>query len=184
MTMSSPPSPDSQATPEAAQLLFDKIRKGLGKVPNAYQLIGAHSTDSLSLLLTGDAALSKGSLSRPEIKAIRLAFSAQNGCDYCVAAHVAAGKAAGLSLDELRHLVAHEDTGHAGRDALVRFAREVAARWPAHGAPRPRPWWPQFKRQAIRQAKSFEALMTVSLISFTNLVNRVNDTVVDFPKIL
>jgi uncharacterized peroxidase-related enzyme len=178
--MSRLPIPDSQTTPEAAQLLFDKIRKGLGKVPNAYQLIGAHSPDSLSLLLTGDAALSKGSLSRQEIEAIRLAISAQNGCDYCVAAHVAAGKAAGLSLDELRHLVVNEDTGHASRDALVRFAREVAS---TRGTV-PEAVVAAVQATGYSPSQVIEALMVVSLISFTNLVNRVNDTVVDFPKIL
>jgi len=52
MTMSRLPIPDSQATPEAARLLFDKIRKGLGKVPSAYQLIGgtARSRSTCSLL--------------------------------------------------------------------------------------------------------------------------------------
>lgn len=167
--------------PEAAQPLFDAIRKAAGKLPNAYALIGSLSPAALKVALEGDAALSKGSLSRADIEAIRVAVSAQNGCDYCVAAHTVIGKMAGLKADELRQL--RGAAGDAGsvedtkRQALVDFARHVTSTTGTVAADRV---------QAVLAAgwtstQVIEALLTISLIGFTNLVNRVNDTPLDFP---
>ena len=110
---------------EQSRLVFEQVRKAMGKLPNAYALIGGYSPNALSLLLSGDAALAKGQLSRQEIEAVRLAISTQNGCDYCVAAHSAVGKMVGLPAAELTQLRAGQPTGHNKRDALVGFARPV-----------------------------------------------------------
>ena len=149
----------------------------MGKVPNAYATIGALSPASLSLMLSGDAALSGGSLSRAEIEAVRLAVSAQNGCDFCVAAHSLVGKMAGLQPDSLRALRAGQPTGEAKLDALVGFARHVAG---TRGTVEVE------QVQGILEAgytptQVTEALLAIALIAFTNLVNRVNDTPIDFP---
>lgn len=175
MTRLSVPAIDN--APEAAAELFGKIRKGMGKVPNAYVAIGALSPASLALMLSGDTALAAGSLSRSEIEAVRLAVSAQNGCDYCVAAHSLVGKMAGLAPAELQALRAGKPTGDAKCDALVAFALHVAGSRGTVAAD---------QVQAVFDAgytstQVVETLMAIALITFTNLVNRVNDTVVDFP---
>jgi len=163
---------------EQSRLVFEQVRKAMGKLPNAYALIGGYSPDALSLLLSGDAALGKGQLSRQEIEAVRLAISTQNGCDYCVAAHSAVGKMVGLPAAELTQLRAGQPTGHNKRDALVGFARQVAGSRGEVDAS---------VVQAVLAAgytpgQVIEVLLVVALISFTNLVNRVNDTPIDFPK--
>ena len=163
--------------PAAAQPLFDAIRKGAGKVPNAYALIGALSPAALKLAMEGDAVLSRGTLSKVDIEAIRVAVSARNGCDYCVAAHSAIGKLVGLKADELRQLRGGDSVEDAKRQALVDFPRHVTSTTGTVAAERV---------QAVlaagwTTAQVVEALLTVSLIGFTNLVNRVNDTDVDFP---
>lgn len=162
---------------DAAAPLFDKIRQAVGKVPNAYLAIGNHSPGALELLLSGDAVLHRSGLSRQETEAVRLAISAQNGCDYCVAAHHLAGKAARLDADELRRLREGVATGNTKRDALVRFALKAAAT---------RGTVPDAEVQAVLAAgysakDVIDVLLVVSLITFTNLVNRVNDTEIDFP---
>jgi uncharacterized peroxidase-related enzyme len=163
--------------PEAAQPLFEQIRKAAGKLPNAYALIGALSPASLKLMLDGDAVLAKGTLSRADIEALRVAVSARNGCDYCVAAHSLIGKMAGLKPDELRQLRAGESVEDAKRRALVDFAQDLVASSGTVAAERV---------QAVldagwTSAQIVEAMLAISLISFTNLVNRVNDTPIDFP---
>jgi uncharacterized peroxidase-related enzyme len=163
--------------PAAAQALFDAIRKGAGKVPNAYALIGALSPAALKVAMEGDAALSRGSLSKVEIEAIRVAVSAQNGCDYCVAAHSAIGKMVGLKGDELRQLRSGDSVEDTKRQALVDFARHVTSTTGTVAAERVE----AVLAAGWTSAQIVEALLTISLISFTNLVNRVNDTAVDFP---
>lgn len=169
--------PSMNEAPEAARALFDQIKKGMGKVPNAYATIGALSPASLALMLGGDAALSGGSLSRAEIEAVRLAVSAQNGCDYCVAAHSLVGKMAGLRPDELRALRAGLPTGEAKRDALVGFAKHVASTQGTVEAG----WVQDILETGYTPTQVIETLLVIALISFTNLVNRVNDTKIDFP---
>jgi uncharacterized peroxidase-related enzyme len=169
--------PALDQAPEAARPLFDQIRKAMGKVPNAYALIGSLSPAALKLMLEGDAALTKGTLSRPELEAIRVAVSAQNGCDYCVAAHSMVGKLVGLQPAELHRLRSGEAVDDARRAALVAFARHVAG---TRGTVAPE------HLQAILDAgyspaQVIEILLAITLIGFTNLVNRVNDTTLDFP---
>ncbi len=172
-----PSMPDAQIG-ESAQTLFEQIRKSLGKVPNAYALIGGHSPAALGLLLNGDRVLSQGQLSPRDIEAIRLTVSELNGCDYCVAAHATVGKLVGLKPEEIRQLRAGEATGQAQRDALVGFARQVSgSRGPVQ----------ESVVQGVMAAgytpgQIIEALLAIALIGFTNLVNRVNDTPIDFPK--
>jgi len=176
--MSRLPSKPAEHIAESAQTLFEQIRKSLGKVPNAYALIGSHSPASLGFLLNGDSLLSQGQLTRSEIEAVRLAVSELNGCDYCVAAHATVGKLVGLKPAEIGQLRAGEPTGHARRDALVSFARNVAGS---------RGLVDESVVQAVMAAgyspgQIIEVLLTIALIGFTNLVNRVNDTPIDFPK--
>lgn len=158
--------------------VHEQIRKAAGKLPNAYALIGAYSPAAMSLLLSGDAALSKGQLSRRDIEAVRLGISQQNGCDYCVAGHTLVGKLVGLSPEETRAARAGQASGNPQRDALVAFTREVAST---------RGTVPEATLQAVLDAgytpgQVVEALFTVALISFTNLFNRVNDTTLDYPN--
>jgi len=169
--------PSLEQAPAAAQPMFDLIRKAAGKVPNAYALIGSLSPAALKVALEGDAALTKGTLSKAELEAIRIAISAQNGCDYCVAAHTVLGAMSGLKQDELHQLRNGVASDDAKRGALVDFARRVTG---TNGTV------PPAVVQAVTDAgytpaQIVEALLAIALISFTNLVNRVNDTPLDFP---
>ncbi|RDU97634.1 carboxymuconolactone decarboxylase family protein [Trinickia dinghuensis] len=175
--MSRLPAVPAEETSDASRALFDRIRKAVGKVPNAYALIGSYSPAALELSLKGDAVLAGGTLTKTEIESIRIAVSALNGCDYCVAAHTMVGKMAGLPPEALRQLRTGEPTGDARRDALVTFARTVAGT---------RGTVDESVLAAVREAgyspaQVTEALLAISLISFTNLFNRVNDTDIDFP---
>ena len=163
---------------DSSRTLFEKIQKTVGKVPNAYALIGSYSPASLALLLEGDALLSKGQLSRSEIESVRIAVSELNGCDYCVAAHVAIGKMVGLNEHEIRGVRNGEQTGNLQRDALIQFSKQVAGS---------RGLVDESVLKAVLEAgyspsQVIEVLLVIALITFTNLVNRVNDTTIDFPK--
>ncbi|WP_118182427.1 carboxymuconolactone decarboxylase family protein [Paraburkholderia phosphatilytica] len=166
----------ADATGTAADL-FAAIKKNAGKVPNAYATIGGYAPDVLGAALNLDAVLQKSTLSKAEIETIRLATSEVAGCDYCLAAHTVMGKFAGLAPDTMKQIRTGAATGDAKRDALVRFVRAIVT---TSGT------LPAEELNAVREAgyterQVMETALAIAAISFTNIVNRVNDTTVDFP---
>ena len=167
----------SNATGRAADL-FAAVKAKLGKVPNAYDTIGSNSPVALEALLNFDAKLADTSLSKKEIEVIKLAVSEVSGCDYCLAAHTLAGKAAGLSADAI--LAARKGTpaGDAKLDALGSFVRDVVG---SRGTVA-QAVVDAVKAAGYTDAQVVDTIFAITSITFTNLLNRINDTVVDFPK--
>ena len=189
---------EQDATGKAADI-FAGIKKAMGKVPNAYLTIGGHSPAALQQALAHNAMLHKSSLSvhgkadfisqlpaplfnpalsAQELEAINLSVSEATGCDYCLAAHTLMAKKAGFSGEQIHALRRGEYTEDARLDALVKFAQTLVT---TTGT------LPEADVAALRHAgfsdqQVIEIISAVSAILFTNMVNRVNDTVVDFPK--
>jgi len=166
------------ATGQTAEL-FGAIRKAVGKVPNAYATVGSNAPAVLANALQTNQLLKKGALSARELEAINLAVSEHSGCDYCVAAHTLAGKAAGYSGAQMRQLREGSYPDDAKIDALTRFALELVGT---------RGTVPAQSLEAVRAAgysdgQVVEAIQAISAILFTNMVNRVNDTTLDFPAV-
>jgi uncharacterized peroxidase-related enzyme len=168
----------NEATGAAADL-FANIKRAMGRVPNAYATVGTHNPAVLAAALNGDAVLAKGSLDKRDVEAIKLAVSEIAGCDYCVAAHTAVGKMVGLSLEETKQVRAGIPTGNAKRDALVSFVRHVVS----NSGTLERSRLDDVRAAGYSEAQVVDALFAVSVINFTNLLNRVNDTDLDFPAV-
>lgn len=166
------------ATGETAEV-YAHIKKLAGKVPNTFATIGAHGPAALKSMLQADAVLARGSLTRQDQETIKLIVSEVAGCDYCVAAHTAVGKMTGLSFEQLRRLRAGEITGDARRDALARFVRDLAATNGAisHDA------FTAIRAAGYSDAQLVDISLAVAVTTFTNVFNRINDTVVDFPAV-
>lgn len=167
-----------QATGQTAEL-FTGIKKAVGMLPNAYASIGSNSPAALQAVLQLDAALGKSTLSRTQIEAIKLAVSAEAGCDYCLAAHTLMGKHAGLGSAAMAAIRAGQPTGDAGTDALTGFARALVA----SSGTVPAGQVAAIQAAGYSDAQIVDTLLAIAAITFTNLVNRVNDTVIDFPAI-
>jgi uncharacterized peroxidase-related enzyme len=168
-----------EAATGAAAELFAKIKKAAGKVPNAYATIGTHSPAALGAILGVEAVLASSSLSKVDIEVIKLAVSEVVACDYCVAAHTLMGKFAGLSQETMKQVRAGVESGDAKRDALVRFVRILVNTRGTVAAD---------EVDAVRAAgyseqQVIETSLAVASITFTNLVNRINDTTLDFPAV-
>ncbi|CAB3798530.1 hypothetical protein LMG28614_04781 [Paraburkholderia ultramafica] len=170
-------------SPEAATgvtaEIFSQIKKAAGKVPNAYATIGTHSPAALGVMLSLDGVIGSGSLPKADIEVIKLAVSEASGCDYCVAAHTLMGKFAGLSQEAMKQVRAGAATGDAKRDALVSFVRTLVK---TSGTV------DYAELNAVREAgyteqQVIEVCLAVASITFSNLVNRVNDTTLDFPAV-
>jgi uncharacterized peroxidase-related enzyme len=167
-----------EATGAAAEV-FAKIKKTVGKVPNTYATVGTHTPEALSAALAFDAAVAASTLGKADIEVIKLAVSEYVGCDYCVAAHTLMGKLAGLSADDMKQVRAGVATGDAKRDALVTYVRTLVGT---------RGTVPEAVVDAVRAAgyterQIIEINLAIASITFTNLVNRVNDTTLDFPTV-
>lgn len=171
--------PVQDATGQTAEL-FGAIRKAVGKVPNAYATIGSNAPAVLAQALQANAALKQGSLSAKELEAINLAVSEHSGCDYCLAAHtLTATRLAGYTEEQTRQLRRGSYPEDAKTDALIRFAVELVGT---------RGTVPAASVDAVRAAgfsdtQIVEAIQAISAILFTNMVNRVNDTTLDFPAV-
>jgi alkylhydroperoxidase family enzyme len=89
------------------------------------------------------------------------------------------GKLAGLSADEMKQVRAGSATGDAKRDALVTYVQTLVGT---------RGTVPEAAVDAVRAAgytdrQLIEINLAIASITFTNLVNRVNDTTLDFPAV-
>jgi len=166
-----------QASGATAEV-FASIKQALGKVPNAYATLGTLAPEALKAMLAVDKVLAGGPLSKQDQETVKVAISELAGCDYCVAAHSMVGKLVGLSTDALHQIREGQSTGDARRDALVTFVRYLALN---PGT------LPQAQVDALLEAgysgeEVVHIALAIAVITFTNVFNRINDTVVDFPK--
>jgi len=175
--MSRIPTPATVAdAPEAAHALLEGVKKQVGAVPNLYRLT-ATSPVTLEGLLGLTGALGKGTLDAATRERIALAVAQINGCDYCLAAHSFVGKRV-AKLDDAE-IAANRAGGSQDprADAAVRFAAAVVNQ---------RGQVPQAELEAVRaagysDAEILEIVGHAALNTFTNYVNEVFDTDLDFP---
>jgi uncharacterized peroxidase-related enzyme len=177
--MSRLPTPASiEASPAAAQPLLQAVKKQLGVVPNLFRLVG-NSPAALEGYLGLNGALSKGALEAPTRERIALAVAEINGCDYCLSAHSYLGKnLAKLSNTEI---AANRNGGSTDpkADAAVRFAvKLVNARGHVSDAD-----IKVVKDAGYSDAQVIEIVLHVALNTFTNYVNEVAKTEIDFPVV-
>jgi uncharacterized peroxidase-related enzyme len=177
MSRLSVPNLESATGPTAE--IYSQIKKGVGNVPNTFAAIGAHGPAALKAMMSADAVLAAGALSRRDQETIKLVLSAVAGCDYCVAAHSLLGKLAGLKPDELKKIRNGEPTGDAKRDALIRFVRTLAQ---TSGTVR-NDDFAAIKAAGYSDAQLVDISLAFATIVFTNVFNRINDTDVDFPAV-
>jgi uncharacterized peroxidase-related enzyme len=156
---------------------FDAIEKNLGLVPNMMRTM-AQSPRVLDGYLGLSGALSRGRLPAPLQEQIALAIAEANGCDYCLSAHSALGRAAGLSDAQL---AASRD----GRDAdpmtnaALRFALAILQR---RGAVSDRELG-DVRTAGWSDGEIAEIIAHVALNVFTNYFNRACHTEIDFPRV-
>lgn len=167
---------DPNSADGKAKELLDGFHKKIGMTPNIYRIM-ANSPAVLEGLTQFGGSLAKGSLSAKLREQIALVVGEANGCDYCLAAHSAAGKSLGLSeeavLDSRRG--ASSDTK---AQAALEFAKSLVEK---------QGWVTDADLERVRAAgyddgAITEILASVVLNIFTNYFNHVAETPVDFPR--
>ena len=173
-----PTPPSIAASPVASQPLLEAVHKQLGAVPNLFRVAG-NSPAALEGYLGLSGALAKSALPAPTRERIALAVAEVNGCNYCVAAHTYLGKNL-AKLDDAEIAANRAGTSHdAKADAAVRFAVLVTRARGHVGEP---------ALQAVRaagytDAQIVEIVMHVALNTWTNYLNEVAATDIDFPEV-
>jgi uncharacterized peroxidase-related enzyme len=161
---------------DRARTQLDAVKGKLGLVPNMMRAM-ANSPAVLDGYLQFSGALGKGSLPAKVREQISLAVAQANGCDYCLAAHSAIGKAVGLTAEQVRD--SRLGTAVDSRtDALIRFAVKVVQ---SRGHVRDHDV-DDVRAAGFGDATIAEVVAHVALDTFTNYFNNVARTDVDFPK--
>ncbi len=169
--------PARDDVPEASKPILDAVYKQLGVVPNMFRLI-ASSPAALQGFAANNAALTK-TLDVKMRERIALAVAQVNGCDYCLSAHSYRGlNLAKISPEEVA-LNRKGESGDAKADAVVRFAAKTA---------RERGHVGDADIKAVRDAgfsdsQIVEIIAVVAENTFTNLLNVVAETDIDFPVV-
>jgi uncharacterized peroxidase-related enzyme len=169
--------PARDAVPEASKPILDAVQKQLGTVPNMFRVI-ASSPAALQAYTANSGALTK-TLDVKTRERIALAVAQVNGCDYCLSAHSYLGlNLAKISSEEIA-LNRKGTSGDHKADAAVRFAAKVV---------RERGHVSDSDIKAVREAgftdgQIVEIISVVAENIFTNLLNVVAETDIDFPVV-
>lgn len=146
-------------------------------MPNLFRVLG-NSTAALEGYLNFSRALAGGTLSSKVREQIALAVAEGNLCSYCLSAHSFIGGKVGLSekeIAEARKSIAASDK----TDAILKLALSVVVQ---RG---------EISDAALKSARDngltdgeiVETVANVAINIFTNYVNHVARTVVDFPEV-
>jgi uncharacterized peroxidase-related enzyme len=166
------------AAPPASRTMLRAVEQQLGVVPNLHRLV-ATSPAALEGYLGLSAALGKGALPAPTRERIALAVAQINGCDYCLSAHSYLGRnLARLDNDEI---AANRNGGSIDprADAAVKFAAQVARQ---RGQVDPSDLQ-ELRAAGYDDAQLIEIVLHVALNTWTNYLNLVAQTDVDFPLV-
>jgi uncharacterized peroxidase-related enzyme len=169
--------PAREDAPAASQPLLDAVEKSLGVVPNLFRLISL-SPVALEGYLSQNGALSK-TLDVKTRERIALAVAQINGCDYCLSAHTYLGlNLAKIDAEE----IARNRNGQSGdpkAHAAVSFAAKVA-RERGHVAAAD---IAEVRAAGFEDAQIVEIVALVAENVFTNFLNNVAETEIDFPVV-
>ncbi len=151
------------------------VQAKLGVLPNMFTTL-AHAPAVLTGYLQLSESLSQGCLNARQREMIAIAVAQENHCEYCLSAHAALGKGAGLSDEDVaraRDGIAIE----AADAAIVRLALRITA---DRGGIADEDL-SAARAQGLDDGLILEVVGQVALNTLTNYVNRVAGTEVDFP---
>ena len=168
---------DRSVADESVRRNFDAIQKKLGVVPNMMRTM-AQSPRVLEGYLGLSGALGRGLLPATLQEQIAIAIADANACEYCLSAHSALGRGAGLSDDQL----AASREGRAASataDAALQFALAVLRRRGAVSDDE----LARVRAAGFSDGEIAEIIGHVALNVFTNYFNRAAGTEIDFPRV-
>jgi len=156
---------------------LSQVKANLGMVPNLFATL-AHAPVVLDGYLSLSKTLSHGRLSARRREILALAVGQENECQYCLSAHTALAKAAGVSeADVLK--ARGGDSADSFERALVSFAKKIV-RQRGHVADED---IENARKAGIDDGLMMEIVATVALNTLTNYANELAGTEIDFPVV-
>lgn len=157
--------------------LFEAIQGQLGMVPNFLKVF-ANSPAALRAFLGLHGIANEGDLDLLTRERIALGLAEQNACEYCVSAHTAIGRKAGLSSAEIE---ANRSGGSQDAKAAiaVKFARSLAE----HNGAVTTAELLEVRNAGYSDAEIVEIITHVGMNVLTNILGKASRVEIDFPKV-
>lgn len=157
--------------------LLEAVQSKLGLVPNLTRVL-ANSPAALDGYLSFSGALATGVLSARIREQIALAVAQANHCDYCLSAHTFIGGKVGLSVADIS--AARQGAASQQKEsAILTLASSIVVqRGEISDAT-----MEKARSSGLSDTEIVETAANVALNIFTNYVNHVAQTVVDFPEV-
>ena len=167
--------PDT-ATGAAAELL-NNVKAGMGAVPNITKVM-ANQPAVLEMFLSIGGALSKGAFDAQTREAIALTVAGANKCDYCASAHTAISQSLKVDQSEINQNLQGKSSDPK-LAALLTFSAAIVSK---QGFVSDEDI-AAVKSAGYDDAAIAEATANVSANIFTNYINHVAQTDIDFPEV-
>jgi uncharacterized peroxidase-related enzyme len=157
--------------------LLDAIQGQLGMVPNFLKVF-ANSPVALQAFLGLHGVANAGSLTPQTRERIALALAQQNTCEYCLSAHTAIGRKAGLTGDEIAAARAGSS-----EDAKAAVAVKLARSLVEHKGDITTGELIEAREAGYSDADIVEIITHVGMNLLTNILGKASRVDIDFPKI-
>jgi uncharacterized peroxidase-related enzyme len=157
--------PIKMADPAENEFLASLEQKGK-RANHFFRTMGRRPDVLKSFVPLYGAIVGPGSVDRRIKELVYLTCSYANECAYCTAAHVASGKKAGVTDDEMRAIQTEQDHGFSEPErAVIQYARELTRT--ADGAE---------TRDALFEHFNDEQVIEITLVAaMANFTNRFNN---------
>jgi len=157
--------------------LFDAIQQKIGMVPNFLKIF-ANSPSALRAFLGLHSIAGEGSLDLATRERIALVVAQENTCEYCVSAHTAIGRKAGLTGAEM-------EANRAGtsQDAKAAVAVKLAKALVEHQGDITTADLMEAREAGYTDADIVEIITHVGMTLLTTILGKASRVEIDFPKV-
>jgi uncharacterized peroxidase-related enzyme len=168
---------DPSTTTGKTRSLLDGVKGKLGMVPNMMRMM-ATSPVVLESYLSFSGTMAHGLLDAGTREELALLIAQQNSCDYCLSAHTALGKMAGLNEGAI--IASRKGNGNdAKTTAALTFAKRVLnTKGQISDAD-----LAAVRSAGFSEGEVAEIIAHVALNVFTNYFNNTTGVDIDFPKV-
>jgi uncharacterized peroxidase-related enzyme len=166
----------AETAPEGSKEILNGFQQKMGKVINIFKVM-ANAPAALKAYLGISGALEEKVLDNAIAERIGLALASVNGCEYCTSAHSYLAKGA-LSDEE----IVNARKGKSD-DAKAQAALDFAVTVMKNAGKVSDEELEKVKNTGFTNGEILEIIVVVTLNFFTNAINNVAQTTVDFPKI-
>lgn len=157
--------------------LFDAIQNQIGMVPNFLRVF-ANSPDALKAFLGLHHIADNGVLNAGTRERIALAVAQKNECEYCLSAHTAIGRSAGLNTEEINSNRAG-DSQDAKAAVAVKFSRALVE----HMGQVTTAEISEMREVGYSEAEIVEVITHTGMNVLTNILGKASRVEIDFPKV-